>query len=95
VVGFYLAWKGGWTALKVAAADVFVFNKQIPFYWRGHFLNDASPLLSWGAFFVKAPPILLTLFLWALWEIRKTSRYNKASLSFLLLGLVTWAEPYF
>ncbi len=92
---FYLPWGGGWAAFQKTIDAIFIFNKLMPYYWKGHYLDNASSLLSYGAFLVKFPPVFLALLLASVWEIRRRALYQPAVFQAILLMWITLAQPLF
>jgi hypothetical protein len=60
----YVPWQGAWPALCQAFANMALSQKAIPFYWHGRMLLSSPSLLSWLAWCMKAPLMVVALSLW-------------------------------
>lgn len=85
----YLPWMGGWAALKKAISNVVTFDTILPYYWAGRTFERAPSLISWAAFFVKAPLHILVLAGWGAWVWKKSKQHGS---TFGTLGFFTLAS---
>lgn len=92
----YAPWQGAGAGLLDMTRSLFTVDKSVPYYWAGRTYQEAPSLLSWAAFFIKAPLLLLALsgvgaFLW--WR----SKDNRAELiqALLLTGCSLGAVLFF
>jgi len=91
----YLPWTGNPTALHDVLVNVIQFDEILPYYWAGRVSSETPALLSWPAFFIKAPLQILILSLIGgfLWAQSKQSR--NGFLHFFFLGLCSFCSVFF
>lgn len=90
----YLPWEGGTTAIKELFRNIIYFNKG-PYFWNGGYIKDAPALLSWGAFLIKAPLIILLTGLGGLWVWKRSRKGMDTYFHFLVLSAACFISILF
>ena len=89
----YLPWSGGVAALVKTARNLVTFDQILPYYWAGKTSENVSALVSWPAFFAKAPlhTLVAAAAGWWAWRegrARETARVHLAVFFAACLGSV-------